>query len=227
MKTLIVWDFDNTLANRKNGKWSKTLSEIAFEKAGEIVDPQKFSPLLKTGFFWNNWENPHSHISSEEKWWDEMRPLFEDAFERLSLPKYLADFVREYYTDASKWELAEGATDVLSYFEKKGFAQAVLSNHVPELHFLIEALGIGRFFEKIYTSAQTGYEKPHQKMFDIVKNDFAGFENIWIVGDSLTADIEGGKKAGFKTCWVNHEKKEVPDSLQIDCVVSQLEEIIT
>mgnify|MGYP001766175485 CR=1 FL=1 len=225
MKTLLVWDFDNTLARRIGGMWAKTLSEIAQDKTGTTVDSKEFAPFLQTGFPWHDWRKPHMHIKTADQWWEEMLPLLEKAFEQRSLPGSLAARVREYYTDPSKWELIASVGEVLSSFHEEGYPQVILSNHVPELENIVSGLGIRKYFAAIYNSAFLGFEKPHPEIFEVVKRDFTGTKDIWIIGDSLNVDIAGGKKAGFNTCWFNPDKKEPNDSKQIDLTISRLGEL--
>ena len=48
-------------------------------------------------------------------------------------------------------------------FGDTGWRQAIVSNHCPELETLVDGLGIGAFFDKVYSSTCTGYEKPHPR----------------------------------------------------------------
>lgn len=64
---------------------------------------------------------------------------------------------------------------------------------------------INSFFSHIFTSDEVGYQKPQKEFFEKVFLQLGKInrERILIVGDSLTADIEGGNNAGIKTCWYN------------------------
>ena len=43
-----------------------------------------------------------------------------------------------------------------------------------------------------------------------------------MIGDSLTADIVGGKNAGMKTIWYNHLHRPVPEHCEADQIVDSL-----
>ena len=43
-----------------------------------------------------------------------------------------------------------------------------------------------------------------------------------MIGDSLTADITGGKNAGMKTIWYNHTHRPVPERCEADQIVDSL-----
>ena len=46
-----------------------------------------------------------------------------------------------------------------------------------------------------------------------------------MVGDSLSADIQGGINFGIDTCWVNLKKDAPNDKIKPKYVVTKLEEI--
>ena len=46
-----------------------------------------------------------------------------------------------------------------------------------------------------------------------------------MIGDSLTADITGGKNAGMKTIWYNHTHRPVPERCEADQIVDSLSRI--
>ena len=48
-----------------------------------------------------------------------------------------------------------------------------------------------------------------------------------MIGDSLTADIAGGKNAGMKTIWYNHAHRPVPEHCAADQIVDSLLELKT
>lgn len=68
--------------------------------------------------------------------------------------------------------------------------------------------GIADCFLAVYNSESIGAQKPSAAFFDYV---FANIENFdrrktLLIGDSPTADIEGGRRAGVATCWLNAKK---------------------
>lgn len=48
-----------------------------------------------------------------------------------------------------------------------------------------------------------------------------------MIGDSLTADIAGGKNAGMKTIWYNHAHRPIPEHCAADQIVDSLLELKT
>ena len=73
----------------------------------------------------------------------------------------------------------------------------MLSNHVPELSGLVRGLGLdGRIF-RIFNSAETGHEKPHPEAYRTVLGSLVDPESVWMVGDSVRADVLGAERAGI------------------------------
>lgn len=91
--------------------------------------------------------------------------------------------------------------------------------------------GLNKMLDYLFISEEMGVDKPNIAFFDQV---FASLEKegitaekdeILIVGDSLTSDIQGGVNAGIKTCWFNPEGKENTKGLPIDYEIKAINEI--
>lgn len=67
----------------------------------------------------------------------------------------------------------------------------------------------------MYISESVGYPKPDKRYFDFVLSDI-GIEDpskVIILGDSLTADMQGGKNAGIITCYFNKNDERIDTDL--------------
>jgi 2-haloacid dehalogenase len=69
----------------------------------------------------------------------------------------------------------------------------------------LRGAGLHPLFKGIFVSEDTGYQKPMKQYFDYVFARIPGFSapETLIIGDSLSADIQGGHGAGLDTCWFN------------------------
>lgn len=65
------------------------------------------------------------------------------------------------------------------------------------------------FFETLFISGQIGAEKPSAVYFDRCMERLPGVrpEQCLMIGDSLTADIAGGRAAGMHTCWFDPDDR--------------------
>lgn len=88
---------------------------------------------------------------------------------------------------------------------------AVVSNGVERVQLnRLDASGLGEFMDGVFISERVGVEKPNRRFFETALKQL-GIENrsrVLVVGDSLTADIQGGKGAGLATCWFNPKGAE-------------------
>ena len=73
----------------------------------------------------------------------------------------------------------------------------LLSNHVPELGTILQALEIHQHFVAVFNSAETGIEKPHPEAFENVRMSLPLGAKLWMIGDSFTADINGAEAVGI------------------------------
>ena len=84
--------------------------------------------------------------------------------------------------------------------------------------------GLLPYFDHVFISESLGYRKPEKAFFDACRAflpDVAADECM-MIGDSLTADITGGKNAGMKTIWYNHTHRPVPERCEADQIVDSL-----
>ena len=91
--------------------------------------------------------------------------------------------------------------------------------------------GIGELVEASFISDLIGYEKPAMEFFDHVFENIGHYEKdeVLIIGDSLTSDMQGGNNAGIICCWYNPNHLENTKDIKIDHEIDnlwQLEEIL-
>lgn len=91
--------------------------------------------------------------------------------------------------------------------------------------------GLGELLEEAFISDLIGYEKPNQEFFDYVMERIGSYkkEEIMIIGDSLSSDMQGGNNAGIVCCWYNPNHQENTKNVRIDYEIDnlwQLEEIL-
>lgn len=91
--------------------------------------------------------------------------------------------------------------------------------------------GLGELVEESFISDLIGFEKPSIEFFNYVFDKIGSYEKneILIVGDSLSSDMEGGNRAGIRCCWYNPNHLENTKNVRIDHEIDhlwQLEEIL-
>jgi putative hydrolase of the HAD superfamily len=208
----ILWDFDGTLA-RRTGFWSDLLVQLLdAESPDHGYQATQFRDAMRTGFPWHDWERPHPDVVTSERWWSELgqviaRVLIEAGIDPAVAQKAAAGAARQYL-ELERWEVYPDTVPVLTTLRSEGWRHAIVSNHVPELPELVEALGLADLFDAILTSGLTGYEKPHPEAFARGRKALGNPDELWIVGDNPKVDIEGAERAGIRGILVRTSANE-------------------
>jgi len=162
---------------------------------------EQLRSYLQTGFPWHNPNYPHPEIQSAEQWWIALYGIFEQAFLEVGVEaeqaRDMAKKVRLVYPNPVSWRLFEDVLSTLEQLSDQGWIHLVLSNHVPELPEIIQYLQLNKYIAKVFTSAETGYEKPHKQAFITLLTTLDDVEKIWMIGDNLEVDIAGAESIGI------------------------------
>ena len=78
-------------------------------------------------------------------------------------------------------------------------------------HSRIDSAGIEKYFDGMFISEEIGGRKPEPEYFEKCFERIPNFHKTHtaILGDSLSADMQGGKNAGITTIWFNRD--DMPD----------------
>lgn len=212
----VLWDFDGTLGYRE-GLWSACAVEVLDEhEPGHAVTVEMVREAFKGGFPWNRHERAHTHLNDAEAWWEAMTPMLVRGMELCGVAveraHELACAVRVRFVDpAVGWRLFDDVHEALVLTRAAGLRNAIVSNHVPELPQIASALGLDEHVERVFTSAATGYEKPHPEMFRIALRELGEPAARWMVGDNPVADVAGAEALGVPALQVR--TGGLPDAL--------------
>lgn len=128
------------------------------------------------------------------------RTLFADGWARLGLApddvavtKLYRAFRRGAFNRA--FDDARPALDAL---QTRGMMLGVVSNFTPNLHDVLQTLGLARYFSHVVVSAIVRVEKPARAIFDhAAKLAQRDVRELVFVGDSPHADVDGARNAGW------------------------------
>ena len=69
------------------------------------------------------------------------------------------------------------------------------------------------YFNDLFISEDIGHRKPSKEFFiECIKRSHFESDEIIVIGDSLTTDIQGANNANLKSIWYNPKRKEVNHS---------------
>ncbi|MEW5870518.1 MAG: HAD family hydrolase [Chloroflexota bacterium] len=212
MKTLI-WDFEGTLAYRPGGLWTPALMEIIHRADPDrLVEPAQIRPYLDAGLPWQTPGKSHPEIQSAEQWWQALWPVFQAAFEAAGFApaqaQEMAGQVRFVFSNPAKWALYPDTLETLQELSTQGWRHVILSNHVPELGEVVQYLGLQACFVRVFNSAETGYEKPHPRAFEIALQALRPSDALCMLGDNPIADIQGARQVGLPAILVHNDSSQ-------------------
>lgn len=206
MSSVFCWDFDGTLVH-SNHLWSNSLWKAITTAAPELritlKDIQKYT---RSGFSWHRPALAYTNRTGE-KWWQDMLARFRDIYLQLGADTETANKaaaqICPIIKSSDNYSLYPDAVDSLQHIQDIGHINVLLSNNYPDLPDVIEQLGLSQYFDTLFISAQIGYEKPRAELFSMVKKKYPNAESFFMIGDSINADIIGGKNSGMKTVLVH------------------------
>lgn len=211
MNKVVFWDFDGTLI--PHTIWRLGIMQVLDEhEPGHNIDSEMMRPLLRNGFPWHKPEEPHLQLNNPDAWWRALEPVFIKCYTGVGYPEkraaVLATLVRKYMIRPERYTLFEDALPVLAELKEKGWRNVILSNHMPELPVIVNALGLSPYIESCINSAATGYEKPNPQAFHIALASSGNPEKVWMVGDNIVSDIKGAEAVGISSILVHVPRPE-------------------
>lgn len=92
----------------------------------------------------------------------------------------------------------------------------------------LAASDLEELLDGVFISDEIGVEKPNVAFFQKIWEQIGTYpgDEVLIVGDSLTSDIQGGINAGILTCWFDPEGSAAPEGLRIDYRIRTLSEVL-
>ena len=217
---VVMWDFDGTLAWRE-GLWSGCLLEVLDEhEPGHTATLETIRARLRGGFPWHRHEVAHPELSEADAWWRALTPLIAGALAGCGVAEArvgeLSRAMRERFVDGTRvWRLFADTPAALRATAAAGWRNVILSNHVPELPDLIGQLGLGDLVEEVFSSAATGYEKPHPEAFRGALRACGEPRERWMVGDNPRADVAGAESLGIPAVLIRTDgpaSRRAPDA---------------
>ena len=97
-------------------------------------------------------------------------------------------------------ELRPGVKEMLDGLKARGYRMGVIYNNASlyNVFNVLEQYGVRDYMEDVTVSSITGYRKPHPELFRISMRQMrCKPENCVYIGDTVSRDIIGAKRAGF------------------------------
>jgi len=126
--------------------------------------------------------------------------------------------------------LLEGVKETLECLKPK-YNMGIISDSgftpARNLRKIVAINGILDLFDFTLFSDETGYNKPHKVMFEMVLSALSTKPSEAIhVGDLLQTDVAGAKAFGMKAAWLNPEGKEFDGACKPDFNIRKIREVV-
>ncbi|WP_029542159.1 HAD family hydrolase [Selenomonas sp. AB3002] len=194
--SIIVFDLVGTLLTNEKNNYNVALKWLA-----NNYFQNKYSDLLNaSSIFKSKYLAERGRSYVETSFFEQL-----SFFEELMQVRITGDFkyIEEQFVKICRNEkLMTGANELLDFLHEKGHPMFVLTNSLfsgDSLKQYLSLLRIGRYFKKIYSSADIGFRKPSKNVFNFVINDInkSFSDKIIYVGDSYEKDYLGACKCGL------------------------------
>lgn len=202
----ILWDIDGTLLNFKEAEKYAIRKCFSLFQLGECSDDMlaRYSKINDT--YWKMLER--NEITKREV----LHNRFRDFFRTEGIPCTEI----EGFNDAYQMHLGDhvffndNCYGLVKQLKDSVKQYAVTNGTFVAQERKLKNSGLDQIFDDVFISEQLGVEKPNREFFDHVREKIGSYEKdeIMIVGDSLTSDMQGGVNAGILCCWYNPDQSE-------------------
>jgi len=219
----ILWDIDGTLLDFKAAEANAI--RTCFDKfgLGDCTPEMLARYSLLNQQCWEMLER--GEITKAEV----LVRRFEQFFGQYGLPTHVAEeFNKAYQLELGETIVFRDRGDELVRSLRHHVKQyAVTNGTLVAQQRKLDKSGLIRLLDDVFISDRIGVEKPNVGFFDAVfaKLGPVDRDEVLIVGDSLTSDMQGGNNAGIRCCWYNPKGLPAPEGLRLDYIIRDLNQV--
>ena len=194
----LLFDIDNTLMDFSAGEKTALYQTMA-ELGSPISDEEHQAYLAINASVWAKFEQGLLDSKTVQ------RLRFEQFLEYLRQDPARAQTVNDHYVEnlGKQAVVMDGALDMLRRVKERYYLAVVTNGLHLVQRARLERSGFLTLLDGVFISQEMGVQKPTKAYFDAVLAAFGDGDpsKYLIIGDSLSADIQGGINAGIDTCW--------------------------
>ena len=199
----LLFDLDDTILDF--GKAEEQAFFMTFENNGLNVSDGMFDKYKEINEVM--WKNHEKGLASRD---EIMIERYIKLFEIYKIKKNPVLFNRNYLDNLSLGSfVVDGAVEFLEKIKSDCKIYAVTNGEEKTQKKRLKNSPVGKYFDKIVTSQQAGFNKPQKEFFDYAFNEFdlKNSKGVLLIGDSISADIKGAVNYGIDNCWFNFRNK--------------------
>lgn len=225
MIKVILWDVDGTLLDFEKAEYAAMKTCFEMFHLGECSDEmiERYSAINKK--YWEMLER--GEITKPALLVKRYEEFF--ALEGLDV-SCAAAFNEEYQVQLGNTAcFCDGAWALVSGLKEEGIVKqyAVTNGTKIAQDGKLKKSGLIDVFDDVFISEEVGVEKPGEGFFEHVWSVIGRYtpDEVVIVGDSLTSDIQGGNNANILCCWYNPKGLTNNKDVRVDYEIRHLHEI--
>ena len=196
----LLFDLDHTLLDFDSAE-DIALTQLLKEEGVVAIRAYKdyYVPMNKT--LWKDLEQ--KKITKQEL----VNTRFSKLFAHFGIEKdgqYLAERYQLFLS--KQGQIFPGVENLLKTLINDGYELYAATNGITFIQTgRIDHSGIAPFFKEIFISEQLHTQKPDREFYEKIGALIPNFykNHALMIGDSLSADIQGGNNAGIDTVWYN------------------------
>ena len=196
----LLFDLDHTLLDFDTAE-DVALTQLLKEEGVEDIQDYKdyYVPMNKS--LWRDLEQ--KKITKAEL----INTRFSKLFAHFGIEKdgsYLAE--RYQFFLSKQGQTFPGVEDLLKNLIHQGYELYAATNGITYIQTgRLKQSGISPYFKEIFISEQLHTQKPDAAFYEKIGALIPNFDKnqTLMIGDSLSADIQGGNNAGIATIWYN------------------------
>ena len=224
MIKVILWDVDGTLLDFKQAEYAAIKKCFEIFELGKCTDEMiaRYSAINR-----NYWEKlERGEITKQEV----LVNRFAEFFEKENIK---TDCAPVFNMEYQRWLgeticFCDNSYELLQSLKGRVKLYAVTNGTKAAQDRKLQKSGLIDIFDGVFISEVVGIEKPGIGFFEYVWEKIGTYEKeeIMIVGDSLTSDMQGGNNAGIVCCWYNPKGMGNNTDLKIEYEIDDLQKIV-
>ena len=196
----LLFDLDHTLLDFDTAE-DVALTQLLKEEGVEDIQAYKDYYVPMNKLLWKNLEL--KKITKKEL----VNTRFAKLFAHFGIEKDGAYLAERYQFFLSKQgQTFPGVEDLLRKLISQGYELYAATNGITSIQTgRVKQSGISPYFKEIFISEQLNTQKPDAEFYEKIGARIPNFNknHALMIGDSLSADIQGGNNAGIDTIWYN------------------------
>lgn len=224
IKTLL-WDVDGTLLDF--GKSETYGIRKCFKKfgLGECTDEMLSRYSAINHKYWQMLER--GEITKQQVLTERFIEFFSSENINFNL---VNEFNDEYQVSlGDKVFFCDNAYETITALKGKYKLYAVTNGTYVAQQRKLTQSGLIDIFDDVFISDKIGFEKPSIEFFNAVQEKIGEFNKneVIIIGDSLSSDMQGGNNANILCCWYNPHKIKNESNIRIDFEIEDISGIFS